>query len=1196
MSHAIHNRQRTLPLRGFMPFIALGALFAPALHGQIDSTINTVTESFRYNSLDLADSWELGNIPFYGNNPPRLTAAFTDPAGDGWLRLTENLGNQSGYIRYKGDPIRAEGLTIYAAFDFMHWDSGGGNDGRTKSADGTTFFIYDADRVDTFNVGAYGGSLGYAQRNETNSADANQAPYNLTVVGIGSSRAELHWRDDSALETEFRIFRRLGTSGSFTQIAANPNNSVIYVDNTVEPGNTYQYYVEAYNGTASTSYGTSSTVQVDIDDRAVGVSGSSVVITARGTTGNEIIQLFIDGTMEQQWTLTTSMATYSYQHDGPIWLDQVLVNYPNDEQGSWDVQVDKITLDGADYEAEDCQTNTGVWQDQCGGSYSEWLHCTGHIDFSTHDALTSGCVAYVEEGGTVWMECEAGDFSASTVWAQAGSNNNVYMSPSGDSFTTPTDSDVDRFMTFPVYINNGGNTFRFYARERGGSNNSRSDMSFYWRVDGGSWNTYYDTSDRASFLWREFGSINLAEGCHTLQIASRSRWARLDKIYITMDAGPSGNPPSIPSVRTDTNTVPEPNPTSAIAAPPTNLTATVAGDTQVNLSWTHPGGAVDQYVVEMAVGPDDLWVPVATVSGATTTYQHTGLSAGVIYRYRARSVIGGLETEASSSVLAQTTGTAGTIVTIRAAGTVGGERLELQVDEAMVTYYTLTTTLKDYVYSSPTTFNKDHIRVRFTNNTGDALVDRITVNNTVYEAELCTTNTGGPRPDVSGVQSASFTEWIINSGYIDFASVKTFAPQDVLGGLTGGYIGIGLDDWGNYSNPNEGRQGGPGFRANAVAVRGDETSDYYYLVGTGDASIRPLPYEMDFPAQTTRPAFSSSYDRRRMSLIITPDNQLTVFLQYGIGDMEALFTADLSSQIRPENILFGFVAATGGTYANHEIRDVVVTTFSSLIWDNEYGDSQWHTGMNWLVDQTPEIAGYEDVLFESAIRRARGGPDLLVDGQEDVTLSGTDVTIRTVTMSAIDFTYRLYNGTLVFASSSGSEGLSINSTGSPNNSIGHIVDASILATNEFNINATEGAKLTVNGNLDNGGNLVRLTGLGTINCNNVISGEGGMRIEDKGTFRLGGEENNTFSGVVIMEEGELRLNKRDLDNTEQQERDTYRSATGLGPVIIGAINLTTNVNTRRIGFVYLDNHNQIDNNADVNLDGGELHLNGKSEW
>jgi hypothetical protein len=47
-----------------------------------------------------------------------------------------------------------------------------------------------------------------------------------------------------------------------------------------------------------------------------------------------------------------------------------------------DVQIDYMTVNGSTRQAEDQSYNTGVWQDgDCGGEYSEWLHCEGCIGF-----------------------------------------------------------------------------------------------------------------------------------------------------------------------------------------------------------------------------------------------------------------------------------------------------------------------------------------------------------------------------------------------------------------------------------------------------------------------------------------------------------------------------------------------------------------------------------------------------------------------------------------------------------------------------------------------------------------------------------------------------------------------------------------------------------------------------------------------
>lgn len=81
-----------------------------------------------------------------------LTSGSIDPVGSGYLRLTNNQNNQSGFIRSTYAFPSKNGLSI----SFEYFTFGG------TGADGITFFLYDSS-VDTFSIGAFGGSLGYAQ-------------------------------------------------------------------------------------------------------------------------------------------------------------------------------------------------------------------------------------------------------------------------------------------------------------------------------------------------------------------------------------------------------------------------------------------------------------------------------------------------------------------------------------------------------------------------------------------------------------------------------------------------------------------------------------------------------------------------------------------------------------------------------------------------------------------------------------------------------------------------------------------------------------------------------------------------------------------------------------------------------------------------------------------------------------------------
>lgn len=111
----------------------------------------------------VAESFTGTNAPgwvFYtgqGNGPVLTAQEGIDADGDGWLRLTEDAFDQASFVYYD-TPISAKDGLIFI-FDFVIWTTRGGT---YQAADGMTLSLFNADVVPS--MGAYGGALGYAQR------------------------------------------------------------------------------------------------------------------------------------------------------------------------------------------------------------------------------------------------------------------------------------------------------------------------------------------------------------------------------------------------------------------------------------------------------------------------------------------------------------------------------------------------------------------------------------------------------------------------------------------------------------------------------------------------------------------------------------------------------------------------------------------------------------------------------------------------------------------------------------------------------------------------------------------------------------------------------------------------------------------------------------------------------------------------
>ena len=179
-------------------------------------------------------------------------------------------------------------------------------------------------------------------------------------------------------------------------------------------------------------------------------------------------------------------------------------------------------------------------------------------------------------------------------------------------------------------------------------------------------------------------------------------------------------------------------------------------------------------------------------------------------------------------------------------------------------------------------------------------------------------------------------------GYGGSLGYATYSNPPNTPGLTGGYIGIGMDEYGNYARAAESRNGGtPGFVANSIVLRGPSSANFAlsnpYLIHTslGDQTgtinqIRSRD-EIDYnTVVTSRPSETVFY--RRVQIYIT-----SVGADYLINvrwrkQGETNFTNVLSYTISgatyplPPTLRIGFAGSTGGGYNFHEIRNILLTT------------------------------------------------------------------------------------------------------------------------------------------------------------------------------------------------------------------------------------------------------------------------------
>ncbi|WP_336368429.1 DUF6701 domain-containing protein [Marinobacter sp. C2H3] len=136
-------------------------------------------------------------------------------------------------------------------------------------------------------------------------------------------------------------------------------------------------------------------------------------------------------------------------------------------------------------------------------------------------------------------------------------------------------------------------------------------------------------------------------------------------------------------------------------------------------------------------------------------------------------------------------------------------------------------------------------------------------------------------------------------------------------GFAGGWLGIGLDEYGNFANASEGRSGGIGLTPDSVTLRGSAPA-YGFLGSSG--SLSP---GIDATGANNPHRYRITVDSRNgIGPIVTVERDIS-----GTGNAYSeLIRRDLSTvsgqSAIPANLLLSLTGSTGGSTNIHELDDV----------------------------------------------------------------------------------------------------------------------------------------------------------------------------------------------------------------------------------------------------------------------------------
>jgi len=163
-----------------------------------------------------------------------------------------------------------------------------------------------------------------------------------------------------------------------------------------------------------------------------------------------------------------------------------------------------------------------------------------------------------------------------------------------------------------------------------------------------------------------------------------------------------------------------------------------------------------------------------------------------------------------------------------------------------------------------------------------------------------------------------------------FGGSLGYAQKTGINGFAGGWIGVALDEYGNYPNPTEGRIGGPGFRQDSIGVRGSGsgTAGYDWLggalsIGNIDNAGSATPSN-GYMYQVIVDARNYTTANRTALVSVNRDTAGTGNTYAAAVTPFDAYTVNPAQADVPVNWQISFTGSTGGSTNIHEISNLKI--------------------------------------------------------------------------------------------------------------------------------------------------------------------------------------------------------------------------------------------------------------------------------
>lgn len=280
---------------------------------QINVTTSTAPGWEGYATIIKRWSAGTGQVRVYAGYPPPWGASFSDSglaAGTTYyycavLGYSDEVGNYYEYWEYGGcgnttsattwsppaAPYSLGATAVSGSQINLSWADGSGNETAfyiernyvhvatvganvTSYADGGlasgTTYTYRVRAANSVGVSGY-----------TNEASATtvvppSAPSGLSGVPASTTQINLSWADNASNETGFKLERKTGAGGAYSQIASPGVNATSYADTGVTAGSTYYYRVRATNSGGDSGYSNETSVSFVVPNAPSGLAAADL--------------------------------------------------------------------------------------------------------------------------------------------------------------------------------------------------------------------------------------------------------------------------------------------------------------------------------------------------------------------------------------------------------------------------------------------------------------------------------------------------------------------------------------------------------------------------------------------------------------------------------------------------------------------------------------------------------------------------------------------------------------------------------------------------------------------------------------------------------------------------------------------------------------------------------------------------------